>query len=194
MKKIVLPLIMMLLSTLMIAIIPTEAEAAIYEDTIRLHILAPSDSKEDQALKLEIRDMILEKYSASLEDSADILSAKADISALLPSIEADCRAKICELQKEFTVKAELCEEWYNTREYKNFTLPQGYYTSLKITLGQGEGANWWCVMYPPMCLELATGYENEYTNEEYRLISPSGYRIKFKLLELASELARGGRD
>ena len=75
------------------------------------------------------------------------------------------------------------------QEYKDFSLPQGYYTSLKITVGEGDGANWWCVMYPPMCLDIATS-EAEYTDEEYRLISPSGYRVKFKLLELASELTR----
>ena len=180
---------MILVSTLMIAIIPTEAEAAIYEDTLRLHILAPSDSTEDQALKLRIRDMVLEKYGEALGEAEDIFSAKAEISSLIHEIEADCQALITELGADYSASAELCREWYNTREYKDFTLPQGYYSSLKITLGEGKGANWWCVMYPPMCLDLSLGYE-ELSPEEYKLISPSGYKIKFKLLELGSELTK----
>ena len=189
MKKILLPIFMILVSTLMIAIIPTEAEAAIYEDTLRLHILAPSDSTEDQALKLRIRDMVLEKYGEALGEAEDIFSAKAEISSLIHEIEADCQALITELGADYSASAELCREWYNTREYKDFTLPQGYYSSLKITLGEGKGANWWCVMYPPMCLDLSLGYE-ELSPEEYKLISPSGYKIKFKLLELGSELTK----
>lgn len=191
MKKILLPLFMLLVSTLLIAVIPTEADAAIYDDTIRLHILAPSDSSEDQALKLSIRDKLLEKYSESLGGAADILYAKEKVLTSLAEIERDCNRWIAEAGYSYKATAQLCEEWYNTREYKDFSLPQGYYTSLKITIGEGEGANWWCVMYPPMCLDIATEAAGaEYSEEEYRLISPSGYRIKFKTLELFSELTR----
>ena len=190
MKNIFLPILTILLSTLMIAVIPTEADAAIYDDTVRIHILARSDSAEDQNIKLLLRDMLLEKYSAILGDSGNIICAKQKIEHLLPEIQKDCRNFLSDLGYNYSVNAQLCEEWYNTREYKDFALPQGYYTSLKITIEEGEGANWWCVMYPPMCLDLAKGAEDMYTDEEYNLISPSGYRIKFKLLELACEVTR----
>lgn len=189
MKNFLLAILIMLTSTLMIAIIPTEAEAAIYEDTVRLHILAASDSAEDQGAKLKLRDTLLERYSDELGNCEDIFSAKSQIYQLLPEISGTCNQILRDNGYDYIAKAELCEEWYNTREYKDFSLPQGYYTSLKITIGEGDGANWWCVMYPPMCLDIATS-EAEYTDEEYRLISPSGYRVKFKLLELASELTR----
>ena len=76
------------------------------------------------------------------------------------------------------------------RNYGEISMPAGMYHSLKIIIGEGNGQNWWCVMYPPMCLDLAKGAEDMYTDEEYNLISPSGYRIKFKLLELACEVTR----
>lgn len=192
MKKILLPIFAILISTIVIAAIPTEAEAAIYEDTIRLHILAPSDSAEDQKLKLDIRDRLLAKYSDELGYADDIIFAKAKIAGELNSIAADCESWVKEAGFDYSATAELCEEWYGTREYSDFTLPQGSYTSLKITLGSGEGANWWCVMYPPMCLDVATEEVHaEYTDDEYRLISKSGYRVKFKMLEVINEIARG---
>ncbi len=185
---------MILFSTLIIAAVPTEAEAAIYEDTIRLHILAPSDSADDQKLKLDIRDRLLEKYSAELSDSDSIVFAKAKISGMLDAVTEDCENWVRELGYDYSVTAQLCEEWYDTRQYGDVSLPSGCYTSLKITLGAGEGANWWCVMYPPMCLDVATAKGTAaYSDDEYRLISESGYRIKFKLLEAINETSRGAK-
>ena len=193
MKKILLSILTVLISTLMIAVIPTEAEAAIYIDTVRLHILAASDSAEDQGIKLELRDLLLYEYSEELGGADDIFSAKAEITRLLPEITETCNEFLTERGLNYKARAELCEEWYSTREYKDFSLPQGYYTSLKITLAEGDGANWWCVMYPPMCLDIATS-EAEYSDQEFKLISPSGYNVKFKLLELASELTKKRRN
>ena len=90
MKNFLLAILIMLTSTLMIAIIPTEAEAAIYEDTVRLHILAASDSAEDQGMKLKLRDTLLERYSDELSGCEDIFSAKSHIYQLLPEINDTC--------------------------------------------------------------------------------------------------------
>ena len=190
MKKILTPIIMILLSTLVIALIPTEAEAAIYEDTVRLHILAPSDSTEDQSLKFAVRDLVLENYSDKMRDAVCAEDAIVKITELIPYIERDISDFLKERGYEYAVSAEITEEWYGTREYKNFTLPMGEYASLVITLGEGEGQNWWCVMYPPLCLDIATSENTGYTDEERGLITRGGYRVKFKLLELLSGLGK----
>ena len=135
-----------LLTTLVIAIIPTEADGAVYEDTVRLHILANSDSEEDQALKLKLRDDVLREFSDMLSkfDSAD--GARSALLSSLDDIEAFAEKRIEEYGYGYTVNATLTEEWYDTREYEDFTLPKGYYSSLQIIIGEGEGKNWWCVM------------------------------------------------
>lgn len=188
MKKALLPAICILLCTLCIVFVPTDAEAAIYEDTLRLHILAESDSIEDQTLKLEIRDRILDKYGVVLNSAKNFSEAEVKIKKELSNIEKDCNRWISELGYSYTASAELTNEWYGTREYSSFALPSGSYASLKITIGEGGGQNWWCVMYPPMCLDASVKKEASYTKEEEKLITGDKYRIKFKLLEATSEL------
>ncbi|MBQ7363599.1 MAG: stage II sporulation protein R [Clostridia bacterium] len=195
MKAFIYCITSLLLVTLVIAAVPTESEAAIYEDTVRLHILASSDKDEDQEIKLAIRDRVLEKYGTALKGYSDADEAENKIGELLKYIESDVDVWLCELGADYTSTVTLGREWYDTREYEDFTLPKGIYTSLIIELGEGAGKNWWCVMFPPMCLDIATESAPaddatvDYTNEETRLISGGGYSIKFKLLELVSEVA-----
>ena len=193
MKKIPLIAFYLLIVTLLIVALPTDAEAEIYEDTIRLHILANSDSPEDQSLKIAVRDRLLTKYGDILKQSGSFSDAKRLAEELLPEIEDDAEKWIEELGYSYSVSASIDIEWYETRDYENISLPCGYYTSLRIFIGEGEGKNWWCVMYPPLCTELATesappddGFI-DYSNEEILLIKGGSYRIKFKILE---ELSR----
>lgn len=189
MKSLPLYALSLLVATLLIAVIPTDAEAKIYEDTIRLHILANSDTKEDQELKLEIRDRILEKYGVMLSTSKSVEQAKNEMEELLQSIEQDATVWIQELGYDYEARATLSEEWYDTREYEDFTLPAGYYTSLRVIIGNGDGKNWWCVMYPPLCTEIATerapkdDFVIDYSREEISLIQGGKYNFKFKILE-----------
>ena len=174
--------------TLIIAVIPTEKEGAIYNDTIRLHIRANSDSDADQALKLEIRDRVLEKYGAALSSSQDKKTAEARITALEGDIEKDVNAWLSEAGYSYKSDVSLKNEWFGTRVYEEFTLPKGYYTSLSIELGEGSGQNWWCVMFPPLCLDMATAAPStSYTDEESKLIEGGKYKLKFKILELVSQ-------
>ena len=193
MKKIPLIAFYLLIVTLLIVALPTDAEAEIYEDTIRLHILANSNTPEDQNLKIAIRDKLLTKYGAVLQQSGSFSGAKCLAEELLPEIERDAEKWIEELGYSYSVSASIDIEWYETRDYENISLPCGYYTSLRILIGEGAGKNWWCVMYPPLCTELATESAPEddglidYSNEEILLIKGGSYRIKFKILE---ELSR----
>ena len=193
-KKLLALTLILLVSVLFISVIPTDAEAAIYEDTLRLHILANSDSDEDQKLKLLLRDKILEKYGIMLSGCESLDDAKARSEELLQNIEEDCEEWILELGRDYGVDAVIGVEWYDTREYEGFTLPAGYYISLRVIIGEGEGRNWWCVMYPPMCLDVATEQAEaddaviNYTKEETKLIEGGGYTVKFKLLEMFSRV------
>ncbi len=192
MKNLIFSTAMLLIATLCIATFPTEAEAEIYEDTLRLHILANSDSEDDQQLKLKIRDKILEKYGEILSSADSPEAAAAITEDALPDIEQDAQLWINGEGYDYSVNAFLIEEWYDTREYEDFTLPAGRYNSLRVIIGDGEGQNWWCVMYPPLCMELATERAPaddgliDYTKEEVKLIKSGKYNIKFKILELVS--------
>ena len=193
MRKTFTALITLLILTLFIAIVPTEAQGEIYEDTVRLHIIANSDSEADQTLKLKIRDKLLEKYASELKKYKSKTEAEGALEELIGEIESDVKEWIHDEGYEYSAKVTLSEEWYETREYGDFSLPCGYYTSARILLGEGDGKNWWCVMYPPLCLDLATEDAPRddaiigYTKEEISLISKNGYNVKFKILELISE-------
>ena len=187
-----LAVLALLLSTLVIALMPTEAEAEIYEDTLRLHILANSDSEEDQELKLKVRDRLLTEYGEMLKGES-IGEAVGIINGKLSEIEEDVEEWIREYGYSYDASVTLSREWYDTREYEDFTLPKGEYTSLRVIIGEGEGKNWWCVMFPPLCLDIASESApaddgiSSYTDEEIRLISGKKYNIKFKILELISD-------
>ena len=182
----------MLVLTLILAVFPTEAEGAIYDDTIRLHILANSDSAEDQALKLRVRDAILLKYGDTLSECKSAEEAEKRLSLVLDGIEAEAKRIITDEGYSYDVHAAVSREWYDTREYENFTLPRGIYSSLRVIIGNGDGKNWWCVMYPPLCMEIATERApsddalTDYTSAETLLIGGGKYRVKFKILEMLS--------
>lgn len=186
-KKTILPIIALLLSSLMLMIIPTEAEAAIYQDTVRLHIRAASDSEEDQSVKLAVRDMLIDRYGGIFCEADGISGAKETILKNLNAIERDIELLLNDLGYSYGATLELCTEWFDRRTYESFTLPEGYYKALIVRLGEGEGRNWWCVMYPPLCLDIATG-KSGYSEGERALISQSGYKVKFKILEGVSRL------
>ncbi len=179
---------MLCIATMFIAAIPTDAEYKIYEDTVRLHILANSDSEADQELKLALRDAVLLEYGEELSALESREAAVERLSARLPEIKSFSDEKLRELGADYKTEVTLSEEWYDTREYESFTLPCGYYTSLRIMIGNAEGKNWWCVMFPPLCLDAAIS-DKVYTKEEEFLITRK-YNVKFKILELISELTK----
>ena len=181
---------MICLITALVTIMPTEKEGEIYSDTIRLHILASSDSAEDQKIKLYIRDYILDMGFLDADDPETKEDAEIRLKTGIPDAEAAINEELKSMGVNYTASITLGEEWYDTREYEDFTLPKGYYTSYRVVLGKGDGQNWWCVMYPPICKGLATDNSPDdgvhYSDEEYKLISAGKYNIKFKILEALS--------
>ncbi len=193
MKRIVIYVGALLLATLIVAALPTSGEEAIYDDVIRLHVLAASDSEEDQALKLRVRDAILEEYAGRLADAGEIGAAEERVLSLCREIEATAAEVVKEAGYAYTVRVDYGEEDYPTRDYGEYVFPAGSYRSLRVVIGEGEGANWWCVLFPPLCLDMATEDAPEddalavgLSPEEYKVITGSegGYRLKFKTLEL----------
>ena len=154
---------------------------------VRLHVIAVSDDEYEQAIKLDVRDSVLEYLTPRLENAPDIAHARKMISDDLSGI-ADAAAKA---SRGRAVTVKLGREAYPTRHYDGFSLPAGEYDSLRIVLGEGEGHNWWCVVFPPLCTSAAQTDEikSVMSKEDYSIITESdGYVLKFRTLELWGKL------
>ena len=125
-------------------------------EVLRLHIPANSDSPRDQEIKLALRDCVLQEYGTQLSGAHSREEAADTVRGLLPEIEKTCCEFLSQQGVDYGAEAELTEMYFPTRRYEQATLPAGEYQALRITLGSGEGHNWWCVMYPAMCIPLAS--------------------------------------
>ena len=177
---------------------PTVEEAELYDSTLRLHVLAASDSPRDQELKLIVRDAVL-AYAASItegcgskEEAEAVMIRRTDEIARIS--EETLRLHGC--TEKVTVS--LGKEYYPTRAYENLRLPAGEYTSLRVMIGDAEGQNWWCVLFPPLCTDTATRPVEEslavgFTEGQIRILTDAEhprYVLKFRILEILGELFR----
>ena len=165
------------------------------EDLIRLHVVANSDKSEDQALKLAVRDAITENLQAALEKISDVESAKSYIQTNLPKLQALAQRTLHSLGCEDTVTVSLCRESFDTREYGTFSLPAGVYDALRIVIGDGEGKNWWCVVFPSLCIGTSSEeFEDTAAGAGFpeslrsALTGESECEIRFFLLDTLGEL------
>ena len=159
------------------------------DDVLRVHILANSDSAADQSLKLAVRDRVLEHCSAYFDDCEDKNEAVAVTGDRLDEIEEVAQNEIRRQGFDYNVKAEVGQAYFNTRYYDDFTMPAGWYDSLRLTIGDGGGQNWWCVMYPALCVGAASEDKmKEDLNEgEYRVVTSDQVDFRFKLVEYWEE-------
>lgn len=164
------------------------------DQLIRLHVIANSDSQSDQAVKLEVRDGVLALLTPELEDVSSVEEAESIISSVLPALCREARLNLLRNGKFYSARAELCIEQYPTRAYDGFALPSGDYVSLKIILGEGEGRNWWCVVFPPLCMTSAedTDAFSGLSKDSAKLIKYEGgdYKLRFRIIELYEQLKR----
>ena len=128
---------------------------ALNENLIRLHVVANSDSDEDQALKLKVRDAVVQKLQETMEGFPTMEEAKAYLQEHLPELQEFVNQVIRELGFTDTAEVSLDQEAFDTRQYDTFALPAGYYEALRITIGEGRGKNWWCVVFPSLCVGTA---------------------------------------
>lgn len=164
------------------------AQAQLADHVIRLHVLANSDTQADQELKLQVRDAVLARTDAILagQDSADQAAAllRAHLDDLAQTAEEEIQAR----GYAYPVEVRLEETWFPTRTYENVSLPAGNYLALRVLIGQAEGQNWWCVVFPSLCLSAVTETSLQaagLTHGDYALISDEdqGYQIRFKAVE-----------
>lgn len=189
-----------MLTVMAIGILPIHGEEKIYNDVLRLHVIANSDSKEDQALKLKVRDSVLSAVSEMLKDTQSFDCALSIISKEenLNTIKAAALKTVRAEGYDYSVKVTVGEEHYPRKNYESLAFPSGTYTSLRVELGESEGQNWWCVLFPRLCLGAASDRSNEdlfiqagFTPEQYKTVTQTDepkYEVKFKILEIIDSL------
>lgn len=162
-------------------------------ELVRLHVVAASDSEEDQAIKLRVRDAVLESLREALGDVTDVEEARACIAANLPKIEAVANEVLAAAGCGDVATVKLQVEEFTARVYDTFSLPAGLYDALRITIGEGEGRNWWCVVFPSLCVPATAegfadvaagaGFSDDLTD------SLTGeYQVRFLLLDLLGQI------
>ncbi|QXM06783.1 stage II sporulation protein R [Crassaminicella indica] len=175
-----------------------------YKDhLIRFHVLANSDSPEDQALKLKVRDRIIREMNPKFEKSKSLAQTRKIIEKNIKNIESIAMEEIKKNHYNYSIKASLGEFAFPTKNYGAITMPAGNYEALRVVIGKGEGANWWCVLFPPLCfIDMKNGLTDErtkkemmnvLTEEEFKMISTASrdgnipIKLKFKVVEILEQ-------
>lgn len=171
-----------------------EGQTRLSDKVVRLHVLANSDSEEDQALKLQVRDAVTERTAALLEEASGRREAETVLRQHLPELKRLAAEAIAAADYGYSVEVELAETEFPTREYDGFSLPAGEYLALRVLIGEAAGRNWWCVVFPPLCTAAAsdvavTALAAGFSENEVNLITEEeGYVLKFKTIELWQQL------
>ena len=197
-NRLAVGIVVLLLSLMALSFLPVHGEQEIYDTVVRLHVLANSDSEADQALKLTVRDAVLAATAPLVENCTTRAEAIETLNAHLADLEAEAEAVIAAECYDYPVTVLLGEEEYPTRTYESCAFPAGTYVSLRVLIGEGEGQNWWCCLFPPLCLSAATAKEDNedafvqvgLTKDQYGIITETGktkYKVRFKILEVIED-------
>ena len=162
---------------------------SISNKVLRLHIIANSDSDYDQNVKLKVRDEVLKLSDDMFADCKTLEDAKNVSQNNIDLIQSVANNTLSSLGCSEAATVAVAKEYFSTRIYDDFTLPAGIYDSIKIVIGNGEGHNWWCVMFPQVCLSGCTkDLEDDLTDEEIKMIHSKDYIVKFKAVEIYEKL------
>lgn len=160
------------------------------EDLIRLHVVAESDSEADQQTKLRVRDAVTAYLQANMDTNMDKEQAKQWLQDHLPQIRDTANEALALYDPDGSAEVSLKKEAFPTRTYDTFTLPAGVYESLRVTVGDGEGKNWWCVVFPSLCIPATTdGFEAAAAGAGFSdsltgaITEEEPYRIRFFVLD-----------
>lgn len=176
-----------LLILMLMSVMPMQTQAELAGKMVRLHVIANSDSAEDQALKLAVRDRVLAEISPEDTEISDALLERMRLTAQAELVRRGCT---------YPVRVLRTNMYFDTRHYDGFSLPAGNYDAVRVVIGAGAGKNWWCVLFPPLCAGVSEqeldciAKEAGLTDEELAFIKGDGtvYVVKFKLVELLSRL------
>ena len=197
MKKMLTLGVSLIVIFIFLGFMPVHGESDIYEKVIRLHVVANSDSDEDQALKLKVRDEVLAVVSriCAENECQNAEEASGVVREHIGEIKETAEKCVKNEGYGYNVKVLLGEENYPTKNYEDLAFPAGRYVSLQVNIGESEGENWWCVLFPPLCLSAASesvmSAEDALVNigfsgEQYKIITQSDnvtYNVRFKILE-----------
>lgn len=190
-KKLFVFLPLLLIFTLLFGSLSYTNDASndISTKVLRMHVLANSNSIEDQKLKIAVKNNILKSTQElfidcdNLEESIEIAQSNTEL------IKASAQEVIEKYNKNYDVKVYVDNEFFDVREYKDFTLPSGNYNTVKVVIGEGKGKNWWCVMYPAVCISACSDdFDKALTKKEKKLITSKKYIPKFKILEIINKI------
>jgi stage II sporulation protein R len=171
-------------------------QSALSDSVLRLHVLANSDGEADQALKLQVRDRVLAEAEQILGEETCVEDAAAKLEENLDRLAAAGAEVVAREGYDYPVRASLEETWFPTKEYEDFSLPAGRYQALRVVIGAGAGQNWWCVVFPPLCLGSVSESTRDIAlragmdEQQVALLTgeSEGYVVKFKALELWEQL------
>lgn len=184
MKKWEVSLLLGLAFTLLWGAVNVARQEDLSERLIRLHVVANSDSEADQELKLQVRDAVLQYIAVHLTQK-DVRAAEGALRDALPQLQTVAAEEVAARGYAYGVQAELTESEFPRRDYATFSLPRGEYLSLRVTIGEGAGRNWWCVVYPDLCHSACTEW-NSLEEEQVALITGATprYQVRFRAVEL----------
>lgn len=181
----------------------------IARNVIRFHVLANSDSTEDQALKEKVRNSVLEAFREALSAGNSVEDTRAFLSTHMEDIRAYAQSVVMENGYDYPVSAVMAKDYFPTKAYGDVIFPPGEYEALRIVIGEGEGANWWCVMFPPLCYVDVTKnvsvsdsgkeqLQTLLTEEEYQLLTytdnGTAIKLKFKIVEWWQERKQAQKE
>ena len=172
-----------------------EDKQTMHDSLIRLHVVAASDTEEDQAVKLQVRDAVITYVETAMQHVMTMEEAKAWLQENLPAIQDAANAVLEKLGDSHRAVVTFLEEAFPQRDYDTFSLPSGVYQSLRITIGEGQGHNWWCVIFPSLCLPAAgestqtvaagAGFSQTLTNT---LTQQQNYKVRFYFLDVLGKI------
>ena len=194
-KRIELALLLAFAFTALWGAASAQQQENLAEKMVRLHVIAQSDSEEDQAVKLLVRDNVLSFTQGLMKGVSGVDAAEKTIESHLGDIQRIADATLAANGCDYTAKAEVKVTEFPEKTYDSFALPGGKYLALRVLLGEAEGKNWWCVVYPPLCTASAVEWEETaekagLSGEEIALMKRenTSYEIRFKVVELWQKL------
>jgi len=192
MKRIELAVLIGIVTAVLLASFTSFAQecSRIRGEVLRLHVLANSDSEEDQELKLAVRDAVLEGTGEIFTQAPGKAFVQETAQEHLELVRSIAQAVVDSRGYDYTVQVAIVNMYFETRTYQAATLPAGHYDALRITIGKGEGRNWWCVMFPPMCIPAASGQEGQELEAQIASLGQQPqYEPKFAVVELWESIA-----
>lgn len=193
MKNIFKSLCVAFIISILACLVPFEGECREISDSVfRIHILANSDSEADQNLKLKVRDAVLKKSEELFSDASGKEQAMKLAQENLTFLTQTAQQTVYSEGYDYPVTVEIKRMYFSTRYYEDVTMPSGVYDALQIRIGKAEGKNWWCVMYPSLCLSVAdeeNPLKDELTHSQFTIVTSDGkFQLRFKAIEIFNKL------